>query len=566
MIRIEENKLYMTAGETCYVVKIDGKALKTAHFGKRVEPEDDLDALFGLPDTLESRFSIDGKTVAFEYKHANVMPQKPMLGMGLAGGKTLQVTTVSGNITADIYYTPYPRGGFSRRVVVTNNGKKSITVSGLNSLRLRGETEFAFVSSDGKTEKAREVECSLSRGMNSFLAATDEDGGAYGFMCVYGDGVISGRSHDGVTQVDCVGYGETVLQSGESYVSPEILAVYSDNGIGGMSRVLHDVLRESAGSERYGERKPIVLFCPTLPGGKLVKAAGEAPKLGCDVFAVDMGEISGAALTEISAACKAAGIKLGVKLSPFNINKTSAVFNDKCVKAAGGVYSADLSSAEGAAALYSALKTAIVQNDIEYVMFDVPCGGMQEYAHGMHDVRYALTQNFPELILEWCIVPNKLQRGRLLCYPPCMTRFAVVPSDDGTLKASFDSATVGCLSYMLDPLSLTPDMVRAVRAQVFSYQDDAPLVMKGDLYVLNSSRGDACYMSVKKDKSCAYLVCERVSDGNAFVKLKGLDEHNLYAVREKGATFSGAALVSCGIPLPDAQTCSLHIRQVADYE
>lgn len=45
MIKTDGGTFYLTAGEACYIFKIDGGALRHVHFGKRVEPEDDLTAL-----------------------------------------------------------------------------------------------------------------------------------------------------------------------------------------------------------------------------------------------------------------------------------------------------------------------------------------------------------------------------------------------------------------------------------------------------------------------------------------------------------------------------------------
>ena len=72
-----------------------------------------------------------------------------------------------------------------------------------------------------------------------------------------------------------------------------------------------------------------------------------------------------------------------------------------------------------------------------------------------------------------------------------------------------------------------------------------------------------------KDKSKAYAVCVNAG-GRARVKLRGLDERNLYHVRELGKIYSGAALVGYGIPLPEGAgkntSFAFHLGQVADYE
>ncbi|MDE7107660.1 MAG: GH36 C-terminal domain-containing protein, partial [Clostridiales bacterium] len=120
----------------------------------------------------------------------------------------------------------------------------------------------------------------------------------------------------------------------------------------------------------------------------------------------------------------------------------------------------------------------------------------------------------------------------------------------------FDVASLGALGYEFNPMELSDGIKRAVRAQILSYQDDARCVLRGDLYC-----NDGCRMAVRKDKSRAYAVC--ASKGER-VKFIGLDEHNLYHVRELNKTFSGAALIHCGIALGEG-THVFHILQVADW-
>lgn len=326
---------------------------------------------------------------------------------------------------------------------------------------------------------------------------------------------------------------------------------------------MHDVLREFAEKRAFADRPPVVLFCPPLEVGKAVKAASAASELGCDVFAVDVGTTARGDIPEIAAACKASGIKFGIFVKPDAILRNGAAYCDGCGKN-GKRFSVDFSDGNAARAFCDTLSALIEQNDIEYLMIDLPRGGIQRFARGLFDVRRTLAERFTELVAEWGIVPVDRRIGRLLCYPPCMMRTAVEP-DDGALKAAFDKATVGCLGYRFDPTALDADKKRAVRAQVFSYQNDAPTVMNGDLYVTRFVDG-ACMTSVSKDKSKAYIVCVN-GGGMKRIHIDGLDRHDLYHVRELNKTFSGAALEYCGVPVPtDAATYCLHIRQVADYE
>lgn len=568
MIKIENDKIYMTAGDACYVMGIREGKLYADHFGKRIELEDDVVALCGggTPEFAPT-VTAGGKKLEFEYAGASVLDVKPHRASALDGGKTLVVKFRAKNVlgvSAELYCTPYARGGFTKRAVVVNNSGGDIAVGVANSLRFAKNGKLLYVTGDGDIAKTDELDGTAPRSVDNFIAAS-ADGGVYGFLSVYGDGLLTAKNSADGLRVDCAECDGVTVASGDSYMTPEVLAVFSDNGTGGMSRIFHDILREAPGGKFLKERRPIVLFCPPVPESKIqgaVKAAGE---LGVDVFALDIGVTSAKSLAVLVAECKEAGLKPGVKLDPFRISGKSAVFGKTCVKTESG-YSCDLASDASIKELLELLEKAVKECGIEYLMIDLPRGGIQEFARGVYTVRHELRSAFgDELAVEWGIVSDKLRLGRLLCYPPCMMRTAVELG--GGLKTAFDKASVGCLCYYIDPTALSDDVKRAVRAQIFSYQDDAPTVVYGDIYKLASTAGDVCIMSVTKDKSKAYVVCERKNkEKPARVKLAGLDEHNIYRVRELNKTFSGAALIYCGVPLLNADTVCLHIRQVADFE
>ncbi len=569
MIKIDNDIFYMTAGETCRILKNDGGTLKHVYFGARVELEDDLGALgFGGARDEFRPSAVGKKQTRFVVTDARILTEKPSFDAPMLGGaKTLVIELAEQKLglRAELYYSTYARGGVARRTVVYNDGDGAVELTGLDRFALDGEFKLVYATADGNTATGSVTAPSAERCVDNFVAAESVlNGDAYGFLCAFGDGALHGViDGDGAT-VECVGGGKAIVPPHGRYVSPEVLAVFSDNGLGGATRIMHDVLREYTGKRESADRPPIVLFCPPIDVDKAVDAVGATGELGCDVFAIDVGSTARTDIPAISAACKAAGVKLGISVKPDSISRGGAAFCDGCVKN-GKRYSVDLANGDRARAFCDTLAELIEQNDIEYLMIDLPRGGIQSFARGLFCVRRTLAERFPELVAEWGIAPSEQRGGRSLCYPPSMTR-NVVEYGDGALKAAFDKATVGCLGYRLDPTALDADKKRAVRAQVFSYQNDAPTVMRGDLYVRRFAGGGLCMTSVTKDKSKAYIVCD-LGDGMSRVKLDGLDEHNLYHVRELDKTFSGAALAYCGVPVPkDAATYCLHIRQVADYE
>ena len=195
-------------------------------------------------------------------------------------------------------------------------------------------------------------------------------------------------------------------------------------------------------------------------------------------------------------------------------------------------------------------------------------GPSPSLARAIYFIKDELKKSLPELKVEWGLSIGDMHRGFAACYPGVAVRTVVNPLPTEGFKLRFDCATMGGLGYQFDPAMLDDGLKRAVRAQILSYQDDATAVMDGDLY--HKRFGGGYYMmSVSKDKSRAYAVCVVNKSDSERVKLVGLDEHNLYNVRETGKTYSGAALAHYGLPLPATDKKSsfvIHLRQVADYE
>ncbi len=557
MIKTNNGEFYMSAGETCYTLRVSDGLLVSSYFGKRIEPEDDLSAL-GLrthPEFTVPTVVCDGKKLrcALTFSNVEICGEKPT--GGLAGGKTLKITFRDADIglRAELYYTPYPRGGYTRRIVVTNFGGRPLTVSGLQMISgVNGGCVAVDTESGGnnKIQTARSVKQRkfTAKHAENFAAVTESECGsvcgAYGFLCAYGDGSITTEITDGGVRIYAGDGGSNKLAPGESCVSPEMTVVYSDRGVDGMLRVLHDILREAFGGDRLSRSKT-VLFLPETFRGKATEAAAAVCELGCDVMAVDINAYSDGGLAEFSAACRSTGISLGLRVSAENTDAVSV------------------------AELEIAVASAVKRYGAGYVMItDSDAAKSFAKARAVCGLYTGLRKTFPELTVELSEVSGSDCRHSA-CYPPCSVRNIVKLLPESGLKSRFDRATFGGLGYEFDPISAGAEIKRAVRAQIFSYQDDAPTVMLGDLYRAKID-GGSCRISVAKDKSKAYAVCELPETDGARVALAGLDEHDLYHVRELGKTFSGAALMSCGIALPvaaaDFDTYVLHLRQVADFE
>ncbi|MCH5153639.1 MAG: GH36 C-terminal domain-containing protein [Clostridiales bacterium] len=545
MIKIENDTIYMSAGEACYIFGLEDGVPMHIYFGKRVEPEDDLRALNAgaakVPELSVKKIGADGKKqdLHFLFDGAEVEEQEE---------KTLHVTLTEKTIglKAHLFYTPNPRGGFTRKAEIENFGSGAVALcSAAQSVACGNGCDI--VVADGYNNSTKGVgylAVATCEGLN------ERHGDAYGFLCAAADGAIAA---DGNASVSCDIDGEIKLEPGHSATCPEMLCVYSDCGLGGITRIFHDILRQR--QDGLNERVPTVLF---LQRGEMSVSA--AVEIGFGVVALDCGGSAAADVQKLAAACKEHGIALGLRVSRENIDKNSVLYSPLCKKSENK-YKYDYSD-EHTLALLEKLSGIIEQYDVHYVTIDAPEPMAQaKYARGMFMLMDGLTTAFSGLRVDFGIRSDRIGKEFAFCHPLGLVRNIICPLPAEDFKQRFDLATLGTLGYEL-PQDLSDGIKRAVRAQMLSYQDDALSVMRGDMYRQHDKSG-SCRMAVSKDKSRAYAVCEAQKKWR--VKFYGLDEHNLYHVREQNKTFSGAALMSCGIPLESKGTYVFHILQVADY-
>lgn len=565
MIKTDNDVFYLSAGEACYIFGAKGGTPKTLYFGKRIEYEDDIAALgysaFG--DELEVKSAYrDGKPikVVLDFCDARILNAKPCDGATLDGGKTLAVTLrdKKNMLSAVLYYTAYPRGGFTRSATVTNEGCGTVKAELALAVSLGGVFSAVTVNADGNIDISGSGE-SCGTGIYNYAALSANDGAdAYAVMCPFADGRVTAACGNGA-KIFC-GNGTAEIPAGGQYRTAELLAVYSDNGLDGTSRVFHDILREHMRGNASARRSHTVLFFPHGDKSAACAAARSACEMGFDVLAVNAGDYTAAELKAVAAACKSEGLEFGLRINLSGIKQNSALCRAE-YKENGGYCRVDFSDPSAAAAFASAVEKETLVADAKYVVFDTANALDIPTARTVFGIHKKLNES-SDIKCEWGIVQGGMPNALSLCYPLCMLRNAVGLSPADAFKTRFDCATFGLLSYEFDPAVPDDNIKTAVRAQILSYQDDAPIVTGGDLYRPNTM----CRIAVTKDKSKAYAVC--LTDGNSErVRFLGLDERNLYRVRELDKIFSGAALVRCGIVLPsDAKgTAVFHFRQVADY-
>ncbi|KAI9149965.1 alpha-galactosidase 2 [Paramyrothecium foliicola] len=327
--------------------------LITDHFGGSTT-EDGIDAEIGpvqgwvtllgrvrreFPDTGRGDFRTpavqirhgQGTTVNyFRYQSHTVVDGKPSLeGLPSTFGEEGDVSTLIvhmydnySSIAADLSYSIFPKyDAVVRSVNITNRGNGTIHINKLTSLSLdlqNDELDMLQIQGDWAREgmrHRRKVDYGSqgfqsSTGFSSHLhnpfvalidpTATESTGDAYGISLVYTGSfaVEVEKSTQGLTRTT-IGLNplqfEWPLKPGESFISPEAVAVFSDSGVGGMSRKFHKLYRNHLIKSKFAtEAKPPLLnswegLAFDINQTSVYNLAQEAADLGVKLFVLDDG-------------------------------------------------------------------------------------------------------------------------------------------------------------------------------------------------------------------------------------------------------------------------------------
>ncbi|XDG02622.1 hypothetical protein ABKA04_002237 [Annulohypoxylon sp. FPYF3050] len=273
----------------------------------------------------------DGDTVsAFSYTGYDISPGKPSLpGLPATYGGEGDVSTLTvhlydnySDVSADLYYSIFPKyNAIARSFRITNNGSQDITVLRASSWSIdtpNEELEMLDLHGDWASEAKinrrpvvygeqgfRSSAGYSSHFHNPFVAlapptTTESLGSATGYSLVY-TGSFSAdveRWSTGWVRV-LLGLNPLHLSwpvaPGDTFTSPEVVSVYSEQGLGGMSRSFHSLYRNhlSRSNHTFETRPPLLNSWEGLGfdfnQSSMVKLAEEAAGLGCTLFVNDDG-------------------------------------------------------------------------------------------------------------------------------------------------------------------------------------------------------------------------------------------------------------------------------------
>ncbi len=442
-----------------------------------------------------------------------------------SGDETLVITLKDdfSDIEVDLYYTVCDSSDvLVRNAIIHNVGKEPVMLKRAFSFRVElanGEYQLLRLAGRWGQERIPEIapvahgltrihslRGSSSHQTNPFMGILKEDcgegsGECYGIQLVYsGSFALTAEwsKYGALTLqggINETGFGWE-LRGGECFVTPQVLLTYSNAGMGGMSRSVHDFLRERIINPAYVyKRRPVVInnweaTYFDFDNEKLCAIITEAAKLGIDTFVLDDGwfgkrtnDFAGlgdwvvneeklkGGLKTVSACCKEHGMKFGLWFEPEMVNEDSDLYRAHpdwalCKEGVEPMRSRqqlvlDFTRKEVVDYIFGAVSKIIKENEISYVKWDMnryvsECYSaslpyhrqgevMHRYILGVYDLAQRLLDEFPDLFIEGCAGGGgRFDAGMLYYFPQIWT------SDDSD---GYERTKIQCGTSLCYPLS-----------------------------------------------------------------------------------------------------------------
>ena len=469
----------------------DSPSAKIPNFSPDVSPMEY--STFGAGDFRLSAFAVknsdgnkvtDLRYVSHEiYTGKKALPGLPSLYVDEEGeAQTLEILTedkVTG-VKATLIYTVFEKkGAITRSVKVENPSDKPFYIDTIHSLcvDLPGY-DYDMLGLYGRWVKERALDrYPLHRGIqsikskrgssshnhNPFTAlvsknATEDYGDCYGFNLVYSsnfsidvevDGFASSRL---VMGINPEGFN-WLLNPGDEFYSPEAVMIYTNKGIGEMSRMFHRLYDNNLVRGKWKKAKRPLLINNWEGTGmdfdhdKLVSFARHAKDMGIEMLVMDDGWFGKRdddksslgdwfvaeyklkhGLSGLIKEVNDLGLKFGIWFEPEMISPDSEIYRahpDWCLHTEGRdksiartQYVIDFSRKEVRDHIYSMMHKILSENNIAYFKWDfnrnlteVSCAELpperqgevfHRFVLGTYEIMDRLTKDFPDLLLEIC--------------------------------------------------------------------------------------------------------------------------------------------------------------------
>lgn len=417
------------------------------------------------------------------YVSHRIVPQQKTPGMpSTFGGETLEVVMLDAiqGIEVTLLYTLFDDvDAITRSCRIRNVGEQTVRLTRAYSFALDLTVAAPeAISLQGAWARERTPErvplhhgvwsidskrVTSSSQLNPFVALVEKDttenaGSAWGVSLVYSSSyrLFAEVGPNGRTRI---GGGindfafDWTLCPEETLATPEVILAYSAEGLGGMSRILHDTLRRHLINPRYvGASRPVVInnweaTYFNFDKEKLFAIIDASAGTGIDTFVLDDGwfgkrdnDHSGlgdwfvntekleGGLNPIIDRCHERGLKFGLWFEPEMVNPDSDLYRahpDWAIHAPGHALCEgrnqcvlDLTRPEVRDYIVGAVSDILSNHEIDYVKWDynrnitevysegLPADRQGEFAHryalGLYDICERLVFGFPNVFFEGC--------------------------------------------------------------------------------------------------------------------------------------------------------------------
>ena len=443
--------------------------------------------------------NVDGNSISqLKYKDytikENYIPEiegMPSLFIGNKSAQTLEITLedkISGVEVVLSYSVFDDYDVILRNTRIHNISDSTIEIDSAYSANLdiaKGNYDLIYFSGGwgrerefcrSEIQQGAKIDISNARGgsghtLNPFIMVyehnADEDkGNVYGFSLIY--------SGNHSSMIECDQYGNIrvqqginpfmfkwTLEKGESFVTPQCVMCYSENGIGGLSRELNDVYRTNLCRSKWADKdRPILInnweaTYFDFDEDKLLSIAKRAKEAGVELFVLDDGwfgtrndDFSGlgdwtvnydklpSGIDGLAKKINDIGLKFGLWFEPEMVNPDSDLYRahpDWAISVPNRISSLsrnqlilDLSRDDVCDYIITAVSDVLKSANIEYVkwdmnrpMTDMPYEGYNhKYTLGFYKIMDAITGAFPNILFEGCSGGGGRFDAGVLAYMP----------------------------------------------------------------------------------------------------------------------------------------------------
>lgn len=412
------------------------------------------------------------------YESHRIFPGKPQLsGLPATYGEdceTLEITLSDEltGVTAVLYYTIFPeKDVLTRSVRIENRGANACNLEKVASFCLDLHQDgFEVIHLHGAWAKERHIQRlpqsaatmvfdskrgASSHNENPFIAlvrpeTTEDYGDAYGFCLVYSGSFsaeVSGEQYSSTRVqmgIQHLGFSWE-LAPGESFQSPEAILVYSDQGLGEMSRRFHRIIRQNVCRGKFRDTKRPVLINNweatyfDFNQEKILTLAEKAKAIGVDLMVLDDGwfgkrDADNCSLGDwvvdrrklpdgLESLCQKVndlGMQFGLWFEPEMVSPNSDLYRahpDWCIHVDGRPRTEgrrqlilDLTRPEvcdyiidSVCAVLNSCPISYVKWDMNRNMTEMPRKGFaHQYILGLYRVLEEITSRFPNVLFESC--------------------------------------------------------------------------------------------------------------------------------------------------------------------